>query len=36
MLTYNIDVLQKLAENGYTTYFLYKNKIIGQQTMFNF
>lgn len=33
MLTYNIDVLQKLSDSGYTTYYLKQNKIVGQQTI---
>ena len=29
MLKYKIDILEKLKENGYTTYKLRKDKIIG-------
>ncbi|MEY8425541.1 helix-turn-helix transcriptional regulator [Lachnospiraceae bacterium 38-14] len=30
MLKYKIDILEKLKENGYTTYRLRKDKIIGE------
>lgn len=30
MLKYKIDILEKLKENGYTTYKLRKDKIIGE------
>ena len=30
MLRYKIDILEKLKENGYTTYKLRKDKIIGE------
>ena len=30
MLKYKIDILEKLKENGYSTYKLRKDKIIGE------
>ena len=32
-LTYNIDVLEALKQNGYSTYRIRKEKLIGESTL---
>ena len=32
-LTYNIDVLEALKQNGYSTYRLRKEKLLGESTL---